>query len=96
MKHASARTLQGLQPLLDELRGVHGLVERTPGAFYFKSKAFLHFHEDPSGPHADVKLDLVRFERLRIATRKEQQRLLAQVKHCLAQALSARRQARCS
>ena len=91
MKHASRDTLEALQPLLDELRRVPDLVERTPGAFYFKSKAFLHFHEDPTGLHADVKLDFVRFERLRVATREEQRRLLAEVKRCLARPSSAGR-----
>jgi len=91
MKHAGAPALQQLQPLLAELRALHGLVERTPGAFYFKSKAFLHFHEDASGLHADVKLDLQRFERLRIATAGEQRRFLDEVKRCLAQASSTRR-----
>jgi hypothetical protein len=34
-----------------------------PGVFYLKSRAFLHFHDDPSGIFADVRLadDFVRF-----------------------------------
>ena len=57
MKHAGAATLQTLEPTLARLRALPGLVERTPGCFYKGAKAFLHFHEDPSGTHADVKLD---------------------------------------
>ena len=40
-----------------------GLVEKRPGIFYRKSKAFLHFHEDSSGVHADVRFG-VEFERV--------------------------------
>ena len=79
MKHAGPDTLAALEPLRQRLREVPSLVERTPGCFYVKAKAFLHFHEDPSGVYADVKLDGVTFTRFRVATRKEQSRLLALV-----------------
>ena len=84
MKHASAETLRLLQPLLDELRQLDRLVERTPGAFYLKSKAFLHFHEDASGLYADVKLDLVSFTRLRVTSATERAGLLHEVRRVLA------------
>ncbi len=60
MKHAGPATLQTLAPLLARLRALPGLVERGPGCFYRGSKAFLHFHEDPSGPMAEVRLDAAR------------------------------------
>jgi hypothetical protein len=47
MKHASESTLEGLTPLLERLRSFDALIERRPGVFYRKNKAFLHFHEDP-------------------------------------------------
>jgi hypothetical protein len=83
MKHASSETLGLLRPLLDELRGLDRLVERTPGAFYLKSSAFLHFHEDPSGLYADVKLDLTTFTRLRVSSQEEQAQLLLCVRRAL-------------
>jgi hypothetical protein len=46
VKHAGAETIQRLAGLLTELRQRPLLKEKTPGAFYVKSKAFLHFHED--------------------------------------------------
>lgn len=64
MKHAGPETLSRLAPLLQRLRSIPGLVERTPGSFYLRSSAFLHFHEDPAGVFADVKLDGVSFHRL--------------------------------
>jgi hypothetical protein len=76
VKHAGPATLAALEPLLAQLRLRPELVERTPGAFYRKSKAYLHFHEDPAGIFADVKLDGATFTRLRISTRKEQAQLL--------------------
>jgi hypothetical protein len=83
MKHASGQALRDLQPLLDELRKLERLVERTPGAFYLKSRAFLHFHEDPSGLYADVKLDLATFYRLRVSSPEEQAQLLLRVRGAL-------------
>ena len=76
MKHAGPATLAALEPLLAQLRRRPDLVERTPGAFYRRSKAWLHFHEDPAGIFADVKLDGVEFTRLRVSTAKEQAQLL--------------------
>lgn len=84
MKHASPETLRLLQPLLDELRKLDRLAERTPGAFYLKSKAFLHFHEDPSGLYADVKLDLSSFTRVCVNSEEERSSLLDRVRGVLA------------
>lgn len=83
MKHATAETLATLTPLLTEVRRLGQLIERTPGAFYLKSKGFLHFHEDPSGIFADVKLDLTTFTRVRVTSKAEQAAFLAKVKRCL-------------
>jgi hypothetical protein len=32
-----------------------GLVEKRPGIFYVKGRAFLHFHEDRAGLFADLR-----------------------------------------
>jgi hypothetical protein len=79
MKHAGPGTLSLLAPLLNRLRAHPMLVERTPGSFYLRSKAFLHFHEDPAGPFADVRLDGTRFTRLRVCSEQEQRAMLAAV-----------------
>lgn len=76
MKHASAATLNLLETLLVSLRTLPGLVERKPGIFYVKSKAYLHFHEDPDGIFADVKLTGDEFERFAVTTKQEQESLL--------------------
>ena len=80
MKHAGPPTLARLEPLLAELRRVAGLVERTPGSFYRRGAAFLHFHEDPAGLFADVKLDGKRFERFDVSVAADQQALLARIR----------------
>ena len=64
MKHAGAATLAQMEPLLMRLRSIQGLVERRAGIFYLRGRAFLHFHEDPAGVFADVRLDGVEFRRL--------------------------------
>ncbi len=55
MKHATVEALAPLTELLAEIRAVPGLVEKRPGVFYRKGRAFLHFHEDPAGLFADVR-----------------------------------------
>jgi len=57
MKHAGAGALEVLNDLLESLRTRTALVERRPGIFYVGGKAFLHFHEDPAGLFADLRLD---------------------------------------
>jgi hypothetical protein len=88
MKHASGTALTQLAPLLAQLRALPGLVERKPGAFYYRSRAFLHFHEDPKGLFADAKLTLREFERWRVSTRGEQMAFLKAVASTLAKTMS--------
>jgi hypothetical protein len=64
MKHAGAATLARLAPLLTRLRSIDCLVELRPGIFYLRGRAFLHFHEDPAGVFADVRLDGDEFRRV--------------------------------
>ena len=75
MKHARSDALDSLEPLLREIRQIPGLVEKSRGVFYRRSQAFLHFHEDPSGMHADVRLG-TEFQRYRAETEIERQALL--------------------
>ena len=75
VRHATPAALDELESLLVRLRQLDGLTEKKRGLFYRRSKAFLHFHEDPSGLHADVRLS-TDFERFRVQTRAEQDELV--------------------
>jgi hypothetical protein len=55
MRHARDEDLDQLEPLLERLRGVPGLTERSRGVFYRRSRAYLHFHQDAAGLFADVR-----------------------------------------
>jgi hypothetical protein len=84
VKHAGPAALETLEPLLAQLRGIEGLVEKNRGTFYRKSRALLHFHEDPTGMYADVRLEPDGdFTRLRVTTAAEQKRLLREVRSVL-------------
>ena len=87
MKHASAETLGQLEPLLAEIRGIEGVVERKPGIFYRRASAFLHFHEDASGLFADVKLNGSDFERMPVSTVQERRIFWEFVRSRVARAL---------
>ena len=54
MRHARDQDLDRLEDLLVKLRALPGLTEKKRGVFYRKSRAFLHFHEDPKGMFADL------------------------------------------
>ena len=78
MKHAGPGALEQLEPLLAQLRGLGGMVEKKRGVFYRKSQAFLHFHEDPKGLFADLREAAgADFERFDVTAPAGCERLLA-------------------
>jgi hypothetical protein len=83
VKHAGATTLERISPLLEPLRADGRLVERTPGCFYRKSKAFLHFHEHGEQVFADARLDDTGFTRFDVSERAAQLQLLADLRRLL-------------
>ncbi len=56
MKHATSEAFEQITSLLSGLRRLPHMVERRPGVFYVRGKAFLHFHADPAGIFADIKV----------------------------------------
>lgn len=79
MKHATPATLDAIEPLLAGIRTVPGLRERRRGIFYLRSIAYLHFHEDPAGLFADVKMNGA-WQRLDVTQASDKKKLLAAVK----------------
>lgn len=82
MRHATSAVLDEIEPLLARIRALPGLKEKSRGVFYRRSTAFLHFHEDPSGLHADVRFESD-FERHRVETDEERALFLDRVAMCL-------------
>jgi hypothetical protein len=82
VRHARPEDLAPLAELLTSLRALDGLTERSPGIFYRKSDAFLHFHADDAGMFADLKED-GEFVRYRATTKREQAALLREAKRAL-------------
>ena len=78
MKHAGTTALDRLEPLLARLRHIAALKERTRGVFYLRSKAFLHFHEDPAGLFADIRAENGRdFDRMQVDAESARDELVA-------------------
>lgn len=75
MKHAGEESLNLLENLLQKIRKHQMLKEKKRGTFYRKSSAFLHFHEDPSGLFADVRVG-ESWERFPVTTKEQQATLL--------------------
>ena len=83
MKHATATALQQIADMIARIQMREELQEKRPGVFYRKSKALLHFHEDPAGIFADLRTGDA-FERLPVNTETERSRLLSQIDKILA------------
>jgi hypothetical protein len=83
VKHATETALDRIEPLLREVRRIPGLVERKRGIWYRESSGFLHFHEDPAGLFADLKI-AGDFERFRVSTGAEQRAFLRRLRATLA------------
>ncbi len=54
MKHAIMTDLAGISPLIEKVREINGLKERTPFHFYHSGVGVLHFHTDSGELYADV------------------------------------------
>jgi hypothetical protein len=67
VKHAGAAVLDQLEPLLARIRAAGALREKSRGVFYLKSRAYLHFHEDPAGVFVDIRAaDGKDFDRMKL------------------------------
>lgn len=54
MAHATAEDLKDLKPLLENIRTLVALKEKSLGCFYYKSKGILHFHTKQGRRYAHV------------------------------------------
>jgi len=93
VRHATPAALDQLEALLLELRRLGLLREKKHGTFYRGASAFLHFHEDPAGLFADVKLSGADFTRLRVSSQAERRALLAAVRRSLSERSAPRSRA---
>ena len=85
MRHARPEDLDRLEELLAALRALPGLKETSRGIFYRKSRAFLHFHQDPKGLFADLRdADDSDFERIDVTGAQGRAVLLALARDRLA------------
>jgi hypothetical protein len=82
MRHARPEDLDRLEPLLEKLRRIDGLKEKSRGTFYRGSRAFLHFHEHEGGFFADLRLG-DDFERFPATSATEKKALLTAVAEAL-------------
>jgi hypothetical protein len=82
MRHAGPYALDQLSELLKQTRQRSGLKEKTPGVFYRKSRAFLHFHEDAEELFADLR-EGQEFRRYPVNSKRQQRLLLAAIDQAL-------------
>jgi hypothetical protein len=55
MGHARYEELNDLDAVLDAIRALPGVDERSPGVFYLRRSPFLHFHTKDGRRWADVR-----------------------------------------
>jgi hypothetical protein len=75
MKHATAVSLDAIEALLQQIRRLGRFKEKSRGVFYLRGRAALHFHEDPAGTFADLRLGN-EWERLAVNTEAERATLV--------------------
>ena len=83
MKHASPLALESISRLLSEIRDLPGIAERKTGIFYKSGRAFLHFHEDPTGMFADARIEENDFSRFPVNSEEETAALLKALRNRL-------------
>jgi hypothetical protein len=89
MRHAGAAALDRLDALLRQVRRRHPqLKERKRGAFYRGGQGWLHFHDDPAGSFADLKI-AGEWRRFAIDTAAERRALLERLAETLAPVVPA-------
>ncbi len=83
MRHPRPEDLDRIESVLEQLRTIDGLTEKSRGVFYRRSRAFLHFHADGDACYADLRLTGDDFERTRVTTKAEQKALVTAVRRAL-------------
>lgn len=91
MKHAGAKALDRIEPLLERLRSHGCLKEKSRGCFYLGGRGFLHFHEHGIDElYADIRSDND-FDRLPAMTGAQQKVILQRTAKALAEGKTARK-----
>jgi len=75
-------TLDRIAPLLDVLRAHPALSEARPTEFQLDGRDFLHFHDEPDGVFADVRLTEGRVS-MPVSSSSEQAEFLERIDHSL-------------
>ena len=79
MKHAGPQALDRLEPLLEQVRCLAALKEKSRGCFYLRGRGLLHFHEHGQGElYADIGLG-DEFDRLPAMTAAQHKAILKRV-----------------
>ncbi len=76
-------TLERLAPFLNLLRAHPALREVRPAAFHLDGRDFVHFHDEPEGILADVRLSKGRVH-MRVSSPAEQAEFLERIEDILA------------
>jgi hypothetical protein len=82
MRRAGAATLARIAALLEALRRHPALREGQAGHFFLGACEVLHFHDDPAGVFADLRL-AGGFVRLPATSPAEQAEVLGRLEECL-------------
>ena len=83
VKHATEATLKEFSSLLARLDRIEGLKRKKLGVYYFRSKAFLHFHEEGRELYADLRTTRPEFERYLVTSKRSQELLIDSIEQYL-------------
>jgi len=81
MARADAEALKPLALVLRQLREIKGVQEKSPGIFYARRDAYVHFHVEDGELFADLKKPGgAGFDRFPLGTSAEQRKLVDEAK----------------
>jgi hypothetical protein len=82
MRHARPADLDRVEGLLERLRALPDVREKSRGVFYRRSNAFVHFHEEDGDVFADLRA-APGWYRYRVTTAAGQRALAADARRVL-------------
>ena len=62
MRHAKIDELYKINSLIENIRKIDNIKEKTPGHFYYKNRNIIHFHIDNSVIYCDIKNKRIKIE----------------------------------
>ncbi|MGP6239843.1 hypothetical protein ACNF40_05450 [Cuniculiplasma sp. SKW4] len=80
MKHSTEEDLINLHDLLENIRKIEKIKEKSYGHFYYRGKGLLHFHTDSGKLYADFLDERIELGYIETPSREKKNELLLKIR----------------